>query len=93
MTRTIYDAAADEMEKLLIENNIKYDRLQLFEGWQFYIYNTSGNISGDIICHGGSYGGDNGLWESMGFIWDMGDVSGHLTAHEIINRFKENYGM
>ena len=89
MTRTIYDIAADKMEKLLIENNIKYDRLQLYDGWQFYIHGTDG----DIVCHGGSYGGDNGLWESMGFVWDMGDVSGHLTAHEVINRLKENYGM
>lgn len=93
MTRTIYDAAADKMEKLLIENNIKYNRLQLFEGWQFYIYNTSGNISGDIICHGGSYGGDSGLWESMGFDWDDEDVTGYLTAQEVIDRLKEYYGM
>lgn len=93
MTRTIYDVAADKMEKLLIKNNIKYDRLQLFEGWQFYIYNTNGNISGDIICHSGSYGGDDGLWESMGFIWDEGDVTGYLTAKDVIRMLEENYGM
>lgn len=33
MTRTIYDAAADEMEVLLIANNIKYTRERLYEGW------------------------------------------------------------
>lgn len=89
MTRTIYNAAADEMEKLLIENGIKYTRQPLYEGWQFYIHGTYG----DIICHKGSYGGKDGLWESMGFVWDMGDVSGYLTAQEVINRLKENYGM
>ena len=89
MTRTIYDIAADEMEQLLIENGIKYIRQPLFEGWQFYIKGTDG----DIICHGGSYGGEDGLWESMGFVWDKGDVTGHLTAQEVINRLKENYGM
>lgn len=89
MTRTIYDAAADEMEKLLIENGIKYTRQPLYEGWQFYIHSTDG----DIVCHGGSYGGKDGLWESMGFVWDMGCVSGYLTAREVINRLKENYGM
>lgn len=89
MTRTIYNAAADEMEKLLIENGIKYTRQPLYEGWQFYIHGTYG----DIICHEGSYGGDDGLWESMGFDWDDEDVTGHLTAQEVINRLKENYGM
>ena len=89
MTRTIYDAAADEMEKLLIENNIQYTRRSLYEGWQFYINGTDG----DIICHEGSYGGDDGLWESMGFDWDDEDVTGYLTAEEVIDRLKEYYGM
>lgn len=89
MTRNIYDIAADKMEKLLIENNIQYTRRSLYEGWQFYINGTDG----DIVCHGGSYGGDSGLWESMGFDWDEEDVTGHLTAQEVINRLKEYYGM
>lgn len=89
MTRTIYDAAADNMEDLLIANNIKYTRERLYEGWQFFISNTDG----DIVCHRGSYGGNDGLWESMGFDWDDEDVTGHLTAQEVINRLKENYGM
>ena len=89
MRNTVYDIAADKMEKLLIENNIEYNRIRLFEGWQFYIRGTDG----DIICHKYSYGGKDGLWESMGFVWDMGDVSGYLTAQEVINRLKEYYGM
>lgn len=89
MTRNIYDIAADKMEKLLIENNIQYTRRSLYEGWQFYIRGTDG----DIICHEGSYGGDSGLWESMGFDWDDEDVTGHLTAQEVVSRLKEYYGM
>ena len=89
MTRTIYDAAADNMEQLLIANNIKYTRERLYEGWQFFISNTDG----DIVCHRGSYGGNDGLWESMGFVWDEGDVTGRLTAKDIIRMLKENYGM
>ena len=85
----IYDIAADKMEKLLIENNIQYTRRSLYEGWQFYIHGTDG----DIVCHGGSYGGKDGLWESMGFDWDEKDVTGHLIAREVINRLKEYYGM
>ena len=89
MTKTMYDIVADHMEGLLIVNNIKYTRKRLYEGWQFYIHGTYG----DIVCHGGSYGGKNGLWESMGFDWDDEDVTGYLTAQEVINRLKEYYGM
>ena len=85
----IYDIAADKMEKLLIENNIQYTRRSLYEGWQFYIHGTDG----DIVCHGGSYGGKDGLWESMGFDWDEEDVTGYLTAQEVVSRLKEYYGM
>ena len=89
MRNTVYDIAADEMEQLLIENGIKYIRKPLYEGWQFYIHGTDG----DIVCHGASYGGNDGLWESMGFDWDEEDVTGHLTAQEVVSRLKEYYGM
>ena len=89
MRNTVYDIAADKMEKLLIENNIEYNRIRLYEGWQFYIHNTDG----DIVCHRGSYGGNDGLWESMGFVWDEGDVTGRLTAEDVITGLKEHYGM
>ena len=89
MRNTVYDIAADKMEQLLIENNIKYRRKRCYEGWQFFIDGTDG----DIICHNYSYGGYNGLWESMGFDWDEENVTGYLTAEEVINRLKEYYGM
>ena len=37
---------------------------------------------GDIVCHDGSYGGKDGLFESMGFEEDCGDVRGYLTKAE-----------
>ena len=89
MTKNFYDVVADEMENLLTKNNIEDTRKPIYEGWRFYIHGTDG----DIVCHNYSSGGKAGLWESMGFVWDMGDVSGYLTAREIINRLKENYGM
>ena len=89
MRNTVYDIAADKMEKLLIENNIEYNRIRLYEGWQFYIHGTDG----DIICHEGSQGGDSGLWEAMGFEWDEEDVTGNLTAEDIVRMLKEHYGM
>lgn len=89
MIKNFYDVVADEMENLLTKNNIEYTRKPIYEGWQFYIHGTDG----DIVCHGGSYGGKDGLWESMGFDWDEEDVTGYLTAQEVINRLKEYYGM
>ena len=89
MIKNFYDAVADEMENLLTKNNIEYTRKPIYEGWQFYIHGTDG----DIVCHRGSYGGYNGLWESMGFDWDEEDVTGYLTAQEVVSRLKEYYGM
>ena len=89
MTKNFYDVVTDEMENLLTENNIEYTRKPIYEGWQFYIHGTDG----DIVCHEMSYGGYNGLWESMGFDWDDEDVTGYLTAQEVISRLKEYYGM
>lgn len=37
---------------------------------------------GDIVCHDGSYGGKFGLFETMGFEEDCGDVRGYLTKAE-----------
>ena len=89
MIKNFYDVVADEMEVLLAKNSIKYTRKRLYKGWQFYIHGTNG----DIVCHNHSYGGYNGLWESMGFDWDDEDVTGYLTAEEVVNRLKEYYGM
>ena len=89
MTKNFYDVVADEMENLLTKNNIEYTRKPIYEGWQFYIRGTDG----DIICHDYSYGGKDGLWESMGFDWDEEDVTGYLTAQEVVSRLKEYYGM
>lgn len=89
MIKNFYDVVADEMENLLIKNNIEYTRKPIYEGWQFYIHGTDG----DIICHDYSYGGKDGLWESMGFDWDEEDVTGYLTAQEVVSRLKEYYGM
>jgi hypothetical protein len=52
---------------------------------------------GDVICHRGSFGGNVGLLETMGFGMDNGDVSGFLTPfkaleiilHEWNNQEKE----
>ena len=40
--------------------------------------------TGDVICHNYSYGHEQGLLETMGFSWDEDDVTGYLTAKEIL---------
>jgi hypothetical protein len=45
--------------------NVMWDGLQIRFPWN----------NGDIICHSGSYGHDEGMVESMGCPWDDEDVS------------------
>lgn len=81
---TIYEFGMHELTQLLDRLDIPYeDPTELCSGQQIR-FNW---CDGDVICHFGSYGGDLGLLETMGFAMDEGDVSGHLTplrALEII---------
>lgn len=67
MTRTIYDAAANEMEQLLIENNIEYTRKPIYEGWQFYIQALTGTlfVISTVMAAMTDYGS---LWALIGMI-------------------------
>lgn len=49
---------------------------------------------GDILCHDGSYGNTQGLWESYGFPWDENDVTVQ-TAQEFCHKLAEvaQYGV
>ena len=80
----IYKLGMHELTRLLDRLDIPYeDPTELCDGQQIR-FNW---CNGDVICHFGSYGGDLGLLETMGFAMDEGDVSGHLTpfrALEII---------
>lgn len=47
-----------------------------------------GNSNGDAICHENSYGHEDGMWETMGFPWDHGDVSVHTAKlAELLNDY------
>jgi len=54
--------------------NVIYDGLQIRFPWNY----------GDLVCHSGSYGHENGEVESMGCPWDDGDV----TCISVNNAFK-----
>lgn len=47
----------------------------------------------DVICHGYSYGGREGLLEIMGLVDpEIGDdVEGYLKAEEVFNRIRNHY--
>lgn len=47
----------------------------------------NGACSWDVICQYGSYGGDEGLLEGMGDIFEP-DVEGWLTAADVIERIE-----
>lgn len=48
---------------------------------------NEGKYLGDAICHYGSYGVEDNLWETM--IEGIEDVTGHLTFKEVIKQFDQ----
>lgn len=42
--------------------------------------------TGDVICNRISYGHEIGLLETIGFSWDGDDVTGYLTAKQILKK-------
>ena len=80
----IYELGMHELTRLLDRLDIPYeDPTDICHGKQIR-FNW---CDGDVICHFGSYGGNSGLLETMGFAMDNNDVSGNLTplrALEII---------
>jgi hypothetical protein len=52
---------------------------------------TKGKYLGDAICHFGSYGDKDGLWEIMidGFDFSGDSVEGYLTFSEVIRWFNK----
>lgn len=83
-----YAAALETMTDLLIGEGIPYVTTTLANGYQITFPSVKG---ADIICHDYSYGGAQGLWESYGFPWDEGDVTGNLTSAEFIRLYQEYF--
>ena len=80
--------ALSEMDKLewyLVEHEIKYERTQEKKpGYGIFDQIRCGGW--DAVCHDFSYGGKDGLLETMGMPEDNGDVTGYLTADDVIAR-------
>ena len=77
----IYELGMHELTRLLDRLDIPYEDPTELCGGQQIKFNW---CDGDVICHRGSYGGNVGLLETMGFKMDDGDVSGHLTPFEAL---------
>lgn len=77
----IYELGMHELTRLLDRLDIPYkDPTDILGGKQIR-FNW---CDGDVICHRGSYGGDAGLLETMGFKMDNDDVSGYLTSFQAL---------
>lgn len=62
-----------------------YDELHQIRVYEDETYNHQ---LWDVICHRGSYGYTQGLLETMGMPEDGNDVTGYLTADEVIARLE-----
>ena len=93
----------NKLEEYLKEHGIRYeredrearrlsDRTFLSDDFHMIIVYSGDDYYWDAICHGGSYGADEGLLEIMGDIVNeeaVGDcVEGWLTAAEVIERIE-----
>lgn len=77
----IYEFGMHELTRMLDRLDIPYEDPTELCGGQQIKFNW---CDGDVICHHGSYGGNVGLLETMGFKMDDGDVSGNLTPFEAL---------
>lgn len=90
----------NRLEKYLQEHGYYYRRIDkqasspgLYgydEQHQIRVYEDAGctHQVWDVICHRGSYGYEQGLLETMGMPEDGSDVTGYLTADEVIARLE-----
>lgn len=93
----------NKLEAYLKAHGIRYEREDrearripdgtfLSDDFHMIIVYSGDDYYWDAICHGGSYGADEGLLEIMGDIVDeeaVGDrVEGWLTAEDVIERIE-----
>ena len=77
----------DKLEAYLKENDIDYIRTTE-EKLGFGMFDQIRCNGWDVVCHKYSYGGEEGLLESYGMPEDGGDVTGFMTAADVIERLE-----
>lgn len=79
------------LESMLLAAEIPYEARNIYDGRQV-IYPSIREWKSDVVCHGGSYGHEQGLLEQMYLVGDDEDnVEGHLTAEVVFQRWKADY--
>lgn len=79
------------LESMLLAAEIPYEARNIYDGRQV-IYPNMREWKSDVVCHGGSYGHEQGLLEQMYLVGDDEDsVEGHLTAEVVFQRWKADY--
>lgn len=73
--------------------NIPFELRDCWDGYQV-CYPTKEVCVSDVVCHGGSYGHQQGLLEIMGLVdeEEVGDsVEGWLTAEQVFERWRKHW--
>lgn len=88
-------AEMDNLEQLLVEADIPYEKSRVFGGKQLQYPCKGSDRVCSVILHRGSYGRSEGLLEIMGLLTDeeleCDDVVGYLTADDVFSRIKKHW--
>lgn len=90
----IYTQVAANLTHILDRLQIPYNLIPVYtflpnvKGWKL----TFPWYDGDLICHEYSYGGKNGLCESLGMPGDGDDVTGYLTTTQALLKILTAWG-
>ena len=85
----------NKLEQHLKKNGYRYERIDDDSHYlcfhQLIVYDQEWNRRFDVVCHFASYGGRQGLLETMGYIVPKGkEIEGNLTADDVIARMREH---
>ena len=83
----IYVNGLVELVALCRAHNVEVTKVQFFQNGFRVEFEVD---DGDAILHDGSYGRNDGTWETIGFPWDGDDVSCHDsdTLAKMLNALK-----
>lgn len=88
MDYKIYTEACVAMASVLTERGIEFSfRGDSYSGGGYFRFPKY--PSADVACHFGTYGAEQGLFESYCFPWDEGDVTGWLTPEDFVEKYEE----
>ena len=79
-----YDVTKKCISKLLYDIN----GLSIPDYNQLVVTYKDSDLEWDVVCHPGSYGWEERLLESYHMLEDEGDVTGFLTADDVIERLE-----